>query len=74
MDSQVTVDGRLLDIVDDAWRDEELPNEDIVVPLSELPDPDADNGDSHMTLREAESKWNDLALGMLSEQHQSHNQ
>lgn len=71
MDSQVTVDGRLLDIVDDAWRKDELPIEDITVPLDELPDPDADNGDTHLTVKEAEAKWNDLSLNLMSEQQQN---
>lgn len=71
MDSQVTVDGRLLDIVDDTWRKDELPIEDITVPLEELPDPDADNGDTHLTVREAEAKWNDLSLNPMSEQQQN---
>jgi hypothetical protein len=71
MDSQVTIEGRLLDIVDDAWREDKLPFDDITVPLEELPDPDADNGDTHMTVKEAESKWNDLSLALMSEQQQS---
>ncbi|WP_278924696.1 hypothetical protein, partial [Pseudophaeobacter profundi] len=70
-DSQVTIEGRLLDIVDDAWREDKLPFDDITVPLEELPDPDADNGDTHMTVKEAESKWNDLSLALMSEQQQS---
>jgi hypothetical protein len=70
MDSQVAAEGRLLDIVDDAWREDQLPNDDIYVPPAELPDPEADNGDSHMTLKEQEQKWTDIALGILSEQHQ----
>jgi hypothetical protein len=70
MDSQAETEGRLLDIVDDAWRENQLPSDDINVPPAELPDPEADNGDSHMTLREQEQKWTDLALGILSEQHQ----
>ncbi|RZF43413.1 hypothetical protein LSTR_LSTR001674 [Laodelphax striatellus] len=70
MDSQVQVEGRLLDIVDDEWREEELPHNDINVPLAELPDPEADNGDSHMTLKEADAKWTDLALSILNDQHQ----
>jgi len=71
MDSQVTIEGRLLDIVDDAWREDKLPHDDITVPLEELPDPDADNGDTHMTVREAEAKWNDLSLSLMSEQQQN---
>lgn len=70
MDSQATIEGRKLDIVDDAWREDRLPNDDINVPPAELPDPEADNGDSHMTLKEQEQKWTDIALGILSEHHQ----
>ena len=36
-----------MDIVDDAWRKDKLPEEDIAVPLSELPDPESDNGESY---------------------------
>ena len=32
MDSEFLPDGRLLDIVDDAWRKEKLPRDDIAVP------------------------------------------
>ena len=32
MDSEFLPDGRLLDIVDDAWRKEKLPHDDIAVP------------------------------------------
>jgi len=71
MDSQVTADGRLLDLVDDAWREEILPKDDIHVPIEELPDPEADNGESHLTQKEQDQKWTDLALGDLSRQHQS---
>ena len=38
------MDGRLLEIVEDAWKKEKLPEEDIAVPMAELPDPEADNG------------------------------
>ena len=37
-----------MDIVDDAWRKDKLPEEDIAVPLSELPDPESDNGESYV--------------------------
>lgn len=68
-DSQVRIDGRLIDIVDNAWREDKLPKDLIDVPPSELPDPEADNGDSHMTVKEQEQKWVDLALGNLSSQN-----
>ena len=49
MDSQADTEGQLLDIVDDAWRENQLPSDDINVPSAELPDPEADNGDFHDT-------------------------
>ena len=38
MDSVVSRDGRLLDIVDKAWKTDKLPYEDIAVPQMELPE------------------------------------
>lgn len=38
MDSIVHRDGRLLDIVDKAWKTDTLPHEDIAVPQIELPE------------------------------------
>jgi hypothetical protein len=69
MDSQICADGRLHDLIDDEWKKDKLPVDEILVPLNELPDPESDNGDSHMTLKELEQKWNNLALGTLSENH-----
>lgn len=68
MDSQVRADGRLLELVEDAWREQRLPSEDVLVPVGELPDPEADTGDAHLTLREQEHKWPDIALGTLADQ------
>lgn len=62
MDSQVVAEGRLLDIVDYAWRADTLPDEDIAVPPSELVDPETDDGDDRTTIKEAESRWMDQAL------------
>uniref|UniRef100_A0A182NQ61 1-phosphatidylinositol-3-phosphate 5-kinase n=1 Tax=Anopheles dirus TaxID=7168 RepID=A0A182NQ61_9DIPT len=59
-------DGRLVDIVDSEWIADELPFDHILVPCDKLPDPEADNGDSHLTLREQEQKWSDLALTSLA--------
>jgi len=67
MDSQVQVEGRLLDIVSDAWRKDKLPLDDIVVPLTELPDPEADNGQTGDSLRQQENKWTDLALHTIQD-------
>lgn len=65
MDSKVARNGRLIDIVDSAWREEKLPDEPIAVPASELPDPEPDNGNPQETLREQEQKWTDLALNKI---------
>lgn len=60
-------DAKLLDLVDDKWREEKLPFEDVQVPLDLLPDPEADSKESNLTLRELEQQWTDLNLGELSE-------
>lgn len=65
MDSVPLVNGQLLEIIDDAWRSEQLPHEDISVPMNELPDPEADSGDSHLTINQQENRWTDLALSSL---------
>ncbi|XP_055319674.1 anaphase-promoting complex subunit 13 [Sitodiplosis mosellana] len=66
MDSQPPLDDHLADIVDDEWRQEQLPHEQIWVPSEKLPDPEADNGDSHLTLLEQEQRWTDLSLANLT--------
>ena len=71
MDSQVTRDVQMIDIVDDVWRKDELPDEDIAVPQMELPELEQENGPSTETLTEQEQKWSDLALPSLSEQPSS---
>lgn len=60
------MDDYLLDIVDNEWRKDELPFDHILVPSEKLPDPEADNGDPHLTLSEQEQKWTDLALNSLA--------
>ena len=77
MDSQVQADGRQQEIVDDDWRKDKLPEDDIAVPLGELPDPEADNGTGGGTgsgcngagesLREQENKWTELGLHNITE-------
>ncbi|CAB3231515.1 unnamed protein product [Arctia plantaginis] len=57
MDSKYRRNGRLIDIVDEEWRSEQLPHEDIQVPVEELPDPEADSADSHLTLKEQSMRW-----------------
>lgn len=65
MDSQVCGDGRLLWMVEDSWREDRLPADDVHVPAAELPDPEADTADAHLSVREQEERWPDLALGTL---------
>ncbi|KAJ8941948.1 hypothetical protein NQ318_013284 [Aromia moschata] len=67
MDSQASIDGFFVDLVDDAWRADTLPDDDIAVPAWELSDPEADSGDLHFTLKEQEQKWTDIMLTALSE-------
>ena len=38
MDSEITIDGYLIDIIDKEWINDKLPLEDIEVPIEELPD------------------------------------
>uniref|UniRef100_A0A182MLP5 1-phosphatidylinositol-3-phosphate 5-kinase n=1 Tax=Anopheles culicifacies TaxID=139723 RepID=A0A182MLP5_9DIPT len=66
MDSEPPSGGRLVDLVDNEWIADELPFDHIQVPCDKLPDPEADNGDSHLTLKEQEQKWTDLALTSLA--------
>lgn len=61
-DSEVRIDGRLIDLIDKEWREDVLPDEDIDVPIDELPEAEQDNGTSRETVKEQEMKWNDLNL------------
>ncbi|XP_069988820.1 anaphase-promoting complex subunit 13 [Penaeus vannamei] len=67
MDSQVQLDGRLLEQVDSAWRMDRLPSDDIAVPILELPDPEPDTTTPNQTLRQQEHKWTDLMLSNLTD-------
>ncbi|XP_038271933.2 anaphase-promoting complex subunit 13 isoform X2 [Dermochelys coriacea] len=67
MDSEVQRDGRILDLIDDAWREDRLPYEDVAIPLNELPEPEQDNGGTTESVKEQEMKWTDLALQYLHE-------
>lgn len=67
MDSQVQLDGRLLELVDSAWRTDSLPSDEIAVPIQELPDPEPDATTPNQTLRQQEHKWQDLMLSNLSD-------
>lgn len=66
MDSEPPSDGYLIDLIDSEWLTDELPHDQIMVPFEKLPDPEADNGDSHLTLTEQEQKWTDLAFSTLA--------
>jgi len=68
MDSEVTQDGRLMDLIDSDWREDELPKEDIAVPQMELPEIEPENGPTTETLKEQEQKWTDLGLTSLHDQ------
>lgn len=67
MDSTVQIEGHFVDLIDDKWRSDKLPEDDINVPTYELSDPEADSGDINLTLKEQEQKWSDIALNTLSE-------
>ncbi|XP_040188472.1 anaphase-promoting complex subunit 13-like [Rana temporaria] len=67
MDSEIQKDGRILDLVDDSWKENKLPYEDVTVPLNELPEPEHDNGGAVESVKEQEMKWADLALQYLHE-------
>lgn len=68
MDSQFRREGRMVVIIDKAWREDaqNLPFDDIQVPLMELPDPEPDNGNTSETLKEQEMKWLDLELQRIT--------
>ena len=67
MDSEVQRDGRILDLIDDAWREDKLPYEDVAIPLNELPEPEQDNRGTTESVKEQEMKRTDLALQYLHE-------
>lgn len=64
MDSEVMREGRLLDIIDDQWRMDKLPNDDIEIPPNQLPN-DMDGGKEEGG-KKAEERWTDLALHNLT--------
>ncbi|MGH0157549.1 UNVERIFIED_CONTAM: hypothetical protein FKN15_017280 [Acipenser sinensis] len=77
MDCEVQRDGRILDLIDDAWKEDRLPYEEVTIPLvkrlqvvvqqNELPEPEQDSGGSTESVKEQEMKWSDLALQSLHE-------
>jgi len=73
-DSQYQPDEFLVDLVDDDWRKDRLPDDDVMVPVMELPEPEPENGKSQETLAEAEQKWTDLALNALRGENPPPNQ
>ncbi|XP_032469227.1 anaphase-promoting complex subunit 13-like [Phocoena sinus] len=66
-DNQVQRDGRILDLIDDARREDKLPYEDVAIPLNELPEPGQDNGGTTESVKEQETKWTGLGLTVLHE-------
>ncbi|XP_032229592.1 anaphase-promoting complex subunit 13 [Nematostella vectensis] len=65
-------DGRLLDVIDDAWKTDQLPKDDIAVPEFELPPvDDSDNHCNMDSLKEQDQKWTDLGISQLQEQQQA---
>ncbi|XP_047416684.1 anaphase-promoting complex subunit 13-like [Sciurus carolinensis] len=67
MDSKVQREGRILDLIDDAWQEDKLPYEDVAIPLNELSEPEQDNGGTTESVKEQETRWTDLALQDLHE-------
>lgn len=55
-------------MIDKEWREDiqNLPHEDIEIPVMELPDPEPDNGNPLETLKEQEQKWTDLGLSRIN--------
>lgn len=74
MDSQWQREGRLILLVDKQWKEDikQLPNEEIAVPVMQLPDPEPDNGNPNETLKDLELKWTDLALNRITTREQNH--
>ncbi|KAF7273682.1 anaphase-promoting complex subunit 13 [Rhynchophorus ferrugineus] len=68
-DGDVLVEGHFVDLIDDSWRSDKLPEDDIDVPVYELADPEADSGDVLLSLKEQEQKWGDIMLTSLSDHH-----
>lgn len=74
MDSQLQREGRLILLIDKQWKEDinELPNEEIAVPVMQLPDPEPDNGNTLETLKDLDFKWNDLALNRIINREQNY--
>ncbi|CAH3143524.1 unnamed protein product [Pocillopora meandrina] len=64
-------DGRLLEIIDENWQKDKLPNDEIAVPEFELPPvDDSDHNGATDSLKEQEQKWTDLGIQQLQESPQ----
>uniref|UniRef100_A0A8C9CK59 Anaphase-promoting complex subunit 13 n=1 Tax=Phocoena sinus TaxID=42100 RepID=A0A8C9CK59_PHOSS len=61
---KTTLDGRILDLIDDARREDKLPYEDVAIPLNELPEPGQDNGGTTESVKEQETKWTGTSLNV----------
>ena len=54
-------------MTEDAWREDKLPHEDVVIPLNELREPERDKGGTTESVKEQEMKWTYLAFQYLRE-------
>ncbi|KAL9962592.1 hypothetical protein ACROYT_G031703 [Oculina patagonica] len=64
-------DGRLLELIDEAWQKDKLPHDEISVPEFELPPvDDSDHNGATDSLKEQEQKWTDLGIQQLQESPQ----
>ena len=54
---------RLIDIVDEEWKQDELPSNDIPVPEDELPSHNDTDVTATDGLLDQEHRWNDIGLG-----------
>uniref|UniRef100_A0A1B6CMV1 Anaphase-promoting complex subunit 13 n=1 Tax=Clastoptera arizonana TaxID=38151 RepID=A0A1B6CMV1_9HEMI len=63
-DTDCLIDLSFLEIIDDDWKSEELPYEEIEVPLEKLSDPN-EFEPRKMTLEEKERRWLDQSLANL---------
>ncbi|CAH3143902.1 unnamed protein product [Porites lobata] len=65
-------DGWLLELIDEAWHMDKLPNDEISVPEFELPPvDDSDHNGITDSVKEQEQKWTDLGIQQLQESQQN---
>lgn len=67
-DSEYIPDGILIDLVTQDWRQDQLPNEDIVVQPGHLPELDPDSSDQQAAEKQ-EGNWPDRNLHNLIVEH-----